>query len=140
MGGLLAGGTGLTPDARFEVVRRLYEAWGRADMPGPLECFHDDVEYVNPPGAIEPGTRTGVAEFARAGEKLLDAWEFWRAEPQDMRAEGDRVAVLVRYRARGRGSGAEIEGSESALFTFRDGKVARYEWFHGESDAFDALD
>jgi ketosteroid isomerase-like protein len=48
--------------------------------------------------------------------------------------------VQVRFRARGRGSGAEVEGSESALFTFRDGKVARYEWFHSETGAFEALD
>ena len=56
-----------------------------------------------------------------------------------MKADGDRVAVLVRFRARGRGSGAEVEGHESALFTFRDGKVVRYEWFHGETGAFEAL-
>ena len=47
--------------------------------------------------------------------------------------------MRVHYRARGRGSGAEVEGHESALFTFRDGKVVRYEWFHGETDAFEAL-
>ena len=50
------------------------------------------------------------------------------------------MAVLLRYRARGRGSGAEVEGRESALFTFRDGRVVRYEWFHGETGAFEALD
>jgi ketosteroid isomerase-like protein len=57
-----------------------------------------------------------------------------------MKTDGDRVAVVVRFRARGRGSGAEVEGRESALFTFRDGKVARYEWFHSETGAFEALD
>jgi uncharacterized protein len=122
-----------------EMVRRIYAAWAVGDIPGPLELFDDDVEYVNPPGAIEPGTRSGIAEFTRATEKLLEAWEFWQGEAEDTKAEGDRVAVLVRYRARGRGSGAEVEGRESALFTFRDGKVARYEWFHGEADAFEAL-
>lgn len=127
------------PERDAETVRRLYRAWAAGDIPGPLELFHDDVEYVNPPGAIEPGTRSGVAEFTRAGEKLLHAWEYWRGEPEEMKVEDDRVAVLVRFHARGRGSGAEVEGRESALFTFRDGKVSRYEWFHGEGDAFEAL-
>ena len=125
--------------SNVEVVRRIYSAWAAGDIPGPLELFHDDVEYVNPAGAIEPGTRTGIAEFTRAGEKLLDAWELWLGEAEELKAEGDRVAVLVRYRARGRGSGAEVQGRESALFTFREGKVVRYEWFHGEADAFEAL-
>ena len=127
-------------DHQVEIVRRLYANWAAGDVPGPVELFQDDVEYVNPAGAIEPGTRSGMAEFARAGAKLLESWEFWKAEPEEMRAEGERVAVVVRYRARGRGSGAEVEGRESALFTFRDGKVARYEWFHGEADAFEALE
>jgi ketosteroid isomerase-like protein len=126
-------------DRNVEIVQRIYAAWAVGDIPGPLELLDDDVEYVNPPGAIEPGTRSGIAEFTRATEKLLEAWEFWQAETEDTRAEGDRVAVLVRYRARGRGSGAEVEGRESALFTFREGRVARYEWFHGEADAFEAL-
>jgi ketosteroid isomerase-like protein len=129
----------VTSTGNTEVVRRLYAAWAAGDLPGPVEFFHDDVEYVNPAGAIEPGTRTGVAEFAGATEKLLESWEFWKGEPTHMKVVGDRVAVRVRFRARGRGSGAEIEGTESALFTFRDGKVARYEWFHGEGDAFEAL-
>jgi ketosteroid isomerase-like protein len=126
-------------DRNVEIVRRLYRAWAGGDVPGPHEYFHDDVEYVNPAGAIEPGTRSGVAEFARAGEKLLDAWEYWRGEPEEMKVAGDRVAVLVHFHARGRGSGAEVEGRESALFTFRDGKVARYQWFHDATDAFEAL-
>ena len=127
-------------DRNVEGVRRIYDAWARGDIPGPVELFDEGVEYVNPAGAIEPGTRSGVAEFARAGEKILEAWEFWEGRPQEMRADGDRVAVLVRFRARGRGSGAEVQGHESALFTFRDGKVVRYEWFHGETGAFEALD
>jgi ketosteroid isomerase-like protein len=45
----------------------------------------------------------------------------------------------VHYRARGRGSGAEVEGRESALWTLRDGRVVRYEWFHEPTDAFQAI-
>ena len=126
-------------DENIEIVRRIYRTWGRGDVPGPAELFHDDVEYVNPAGAVEPGVRYGRAEFTGAVEKVFEAWEVWQGEPEEVTAVGDRVAVVVRYRARGRGSGLEVAGRESALFTFRDGKVVRYEWFHGEADAFEAL-
>jgi hypothetical protein len=33
----------------------------------------------------------------------------------------------------------EVTGRESALFTLRDGKVVRYEWFHGPDGAHDAI-
>ena len=46
----------------------------------------------------------------------------------------------VRYRARGRGSGVEVEGRESALWTLRDGRVARYAWFHEPADALEAVE
>jgi ketosteroid isomerase-like protein len=52
---------------------------------------------------------------------------------------GDQVAVVVRYRSRGRTSGVEVEGRESALWTLRDGRAVRYEWFHGPEDALEAV-
>jgi uncharacterized protein len=122
----------------IEVVRRFYDAWVRDQYPGPVELMDPDIEYVNPPGAIEPGTRRGVAEFADAGEKLLESWDYWRAEPEEFTTVGDQVAVVVRYRTRGKGSGLEVEGRESALWTLRGGKVVRYEWFHGVADALEA--
>ena len=45
---------------------------------------------------------------------------------------------MVRYRARGRGSGVALEGRESALWTLRDGKVTRYAWFHEPAEALEA--
>ena len=121
-----------------EIVQRFYDAWARAEFPGPTELMDADIEYVNPPGAVEPGTRRGQAAFSTAVEKLFDGWESWQAEPEEFRAAGDQVAVVLRYRARGRGSGVEINGRESALWTFRDGKVARYAWFQEPGEAFEA--
>jgi uncharacterized protein len=123
----------------FEVVRSFYDAWAREELPGPAELMDPGIEYANPVGAIEPGTRRGRDAFARAVEKVFEAWEFWRAELEELQSVGDQVAVVVRYEARGRGSGVEIEGRESALWTLRDGRVVRYEWFHGPSDAFEAV-
>jgi ketosteroid isomerase-like protein len=117
----------------LEVARAFYEAMARDEFPA--DVIDPDVEYVNPPGAIEPGTRRGIEELRRVIEKVREGWETWRMEPQELTAVGDRVIVVIRYRARGRTSGVELEGLESALLTFRDGKITRYEWFHGPDDA-----
>lgn len=122
-----------------EIVRGIYHAWARNEIPGPEERFDPEVEYVNPGGAIEPGTRTGLAAFREATEKVFESWAEWRMEPEEFRAVGDQVAVVVGYRARGRTSGVEVEGRESALWTLRDGKVVRYEWFHTPEGAFEAV-
>jgi ketosteroid isomerase-like protein len=121
-----------------EVVRSFYRAWARNEFPGPVELMDADIEYVNPAGAIEPGTRRGVAAFSRAVERVFEGWETWQAEPEEFTPVGDQVAVVLRYRASGRGSGLEVEGRESALWTLREGKVTRYAWFHEAADALEA--
>ena len=121
-----------------EVVRRFYDSWSQDLFPGPVELMDPEVEYVNPPEAVEPGTRRGVSAFVDAIEKLLQSWEFWRAEIEEIRPIADQVAVVVSYRARGRGSGIDVEGQESALWTLSDGKVIRYQWFKGTEEALAA--
>jgi ketosteroid isomerase-like protein len=127
-------------EENVRVVRSFYDAWARDELPGPTDLMDPQIEYVNPAGAVEPGTRRGVAAFSRAVEKVFDAWKTWETEPEQFTAVGDQVAVVVRYRARGRGSGVEVEGRESALWTLRDGKVTRYAWFHEPADALEAAE
>ena len=126
-------------EENVEIVRSFYDAWARDELPGPVELMDPEIEYVNPAAAVEPGTQRGLAAFASAVERIFEAWESWRMEPEQFNAVGDQVAVVVRYRARGRGSGVEVEGRESALWTLRDGRVARYAWFHEPADALEAI-
>jgi ketosteroid isomerase-like protein len=124
-----------------EIVRSIYDAWARNDFPGPAHLLDAQIVYVNPPEAIEPGIRHGLPAFSRAVEQVfLDGgWESWRIEPERFTPFGDRVAVELRYRARGRGSGVEVEGRMSALWTVRDGKVVRFEWFLAPTGALEAV-
>lgn len=125
-------------DENVEVVRSFYDAFARGEFPD--EVIDQDVEYVNPVGAVEAGTRHGISAFRGAVEAVLEGWETWQMEPEQFTARGDQVAVVVRYRARGRTSGVELEGRESARLTLRDRKIVRYEWFHDPADALRADD
>jgi ketosteroid isomerase-like protein len=128
----------VTSQHNAEVVRRFYDVWAKDEFPGPLELMDPEIEYVNPAEAVEPGTRLGLSAFTKAVEKLLQSWEYWRADVEEIETVGDQVAVVVRYRTRGRGSGIDVEGRESALWTLRGGKVVRYEWFKRPEEAFEA--
>jgi ketosteroid isomerase-like protein len=122
-----------------EVVRALYDAWAREEFPGPTGLLDPEIEYVNPEGAVEPGTRHGIDEFVRAVEKVFEGWATWRMEPERFESVGNQVAVVLRYTAGGRSSGVEVEGRESALWTLRDGRVTRYAWFHDPEGALQAV-
>jgi uncharacterized protein len=121
-----------------EVVRSVYEAWARDELPGPAHLLDAQIEYVNPPGAVEPGIRHGLDAFSQAVRDAFEGWETRQIEPERFVPAGDRVAVVVRYRAHWRVSGVDVEAHESALWTVRGGKVVRYEWFHGPNDALEA--
>jgi ketosteroid isomerase-like protein len=125
-------------EANVEIVRGFYGAFARQEFPG--EVIDPEVEYVNPSGAVEEGTRHGVAAFREAVEQVFEGWASWHMEPEQFTAVGNQVAVVVRYRARGRTSGVELEGRESALLSLREGKVVRYEWFHEATDALRAAE
>jgi len=122
-----------------EIVKRLYDAWAGNELPGPIEILDTEIEYVNPDGAVEPGVRRGLAAFTAAIESVLEGWASWNMEPEQFRTVEDHVAVVIRYQATARTSGISINGRESALVTIRDGRIVRYEWFHGAEDALKAV-
>ena len=78
----------------------------------------------------------GVAAAFRA---WFESFDEFKIEAEDYSAHGDRVLVAMRQRARGRGSGLEIEQRFYQLFTLRDGKVFRFEEYSEEADAVKAL-
>ena len=74
MGGLLAATSEVMSNQNVEIVRRHLRGLGqREQIPGPLELLGRRHRVREPRGAIEPGTRSGVAEFTRAMEKMLEA-------------------------------------------------------------------
>jgi ketosteroid isomerase-like protein len=112
-----------------EIVRHIYEA-GLMDR-DPQELMKlatPDVEYVNPPYAVEPGVRRGLAAVARAMRAFGEVWESSRHELRQVYDFGDVVVVAVSWYVRGRGSEREIVNEEAHTWTLRDGRIARFEW------------
>jgi ketosteroid isomerase-like protein len=130
--------TAAVASANVELVRSIYAAWARGDFSS-TEWADPEIEYVNPEGAVEPGTRRGIDEFRGAVERVFEGWATWKMEPERFESLGNHVAVVVRYTARGRSSGATVEGRESAVWTLRNGRVVSYAWFHDPEGALNEV-
>ena len=52
---------------------------------------------------------------------------------------GDRVVSLLRLRAVGAGSGAVVERSDGIVWTFRDDKLFRVDYFNNQDEALEAV-
>jgi hypothetical protein len=71
-----------------EIVRSSYEAFARDEFP--MEVIDPEVEYVNPVGAVEEGTRHGLPAFRVAVEKVFEGRATWPMEPEQLTAVGTR--------------------------------------------------
>ncbi len=80
------------------------------------------------PGAI----RAGLLDW-------IKPWASYRAEVDRAIDCGDRVLVIYESIGRLEGSTAEVKLSAAEVWTFRDGKVVRWEIFPDRSDAFKAV-
>ncbi len=104
-----------------------------------LEEFVDpEIEWINAPGAIEPGPKHGYSGMNAVWENFRSAFEWLRAEPERLIEVGDQVVSLGTFRGRGRDSKLDVEVPYGVIVTLRDGKVVRWENFDEPSHALEA--
>jgi ketosteroid isomerase-like protein len=120
-------------EENVELVRRIYDAWDREESA--RDFIAEDVEYVNPSYAVEPGIRHGRASFRVVRESYED---FMIQIVEILDAGGDDVLVLARYTASGRGSGVPVEGEHGYVWTVRDRQAVRFQWFQSHREAYEA--
>ena len=116
-----------------DLVKRIYDAWDREESA--RDFISDDVEYVNPSYAVEPGIRRGRSAFRAVRDTYGD---FMLKVEKFIDAGGDRVVVLARYSGTGRASGIQMEGEQGFVWTVRDGQAVRFEWFNSHREALEA--
>jgi ketosteroid isomerase-like protein len=121
-----------------EIVRRIYGE-GLIDR-DPKRFVNDfaapDIEYVNPPEAVDPGIRRGRAEVMLALRRARQSSALYRHELHELFDLGDTVVAAVSRHA-GPASSSEIQ-EEAHTWTFREGKLARFERGPNLEDALEA--
>jgi ketosteroid isomerase-like protein len=118
-----------------DAVSRIFAVWEAEGSPVPSGLLDPEIEWVNPPDAVEAGTRQGIDAFGTAVDTLAATFDGVHVEIEELFDVGDRVVVVATLRGHGRGSGADIERRQGYIWTFRDGKAVRFEWFTTPDDA-----
>ncbi len=120
-------------EENVRLIRRIYDAWDRQESA--RKFIAPDVEYVNPPYAVEPGIRHGRKSFSIVRGTYED---FEVQVERFIDAGGDVVIVLARYSATGRGSGVPVEGEHGYVWTVQNGEAVHFRWFQSHREALDA--
>jgi ketosteroid isomerase-like protein len=123
-----------------DIVRRGFEGFNRGDIEAVVEMCHPAIEWFPPaelPGVSTYHRHQGVREAAR---DMLDVFGGLQAEPEELIDAVDLVVVLFRWRGHGRGSGVSLDlvGEQAAVFTMRNGKAIRAQWYIDRTDALEA--
>ena len=119
-----------------ETMRRAYEAFNRADIPGVLAAFDEQIEWNEPGGGNAPGgTFRGSASVGNDVFATVPAnFDEFQAEPERFIDAGDHVAVVGTFRGRGKG-GQSLEAPFVHVWEMRNGKAVRFR-NHVEADAW----
>ena len=118
-----------------EVVRRIHQAWNTGESPQALGLLADDIEWVNPPEAVETGTRQGADAFDAATRRVGESFTDVNLVIEELIDAGDRVVALGAMHARGRTSGIDSVRPQGYVWTLRDGQAVRFQWFNDQDEA-----
>jgi ketosteroid isomerase-like protein len=106
-----------------------YAALNRNDIPGALEAFDEQIEWIEP---VEfPGGRSchGIEDVTAHLSRARDRWAEGACEPERFIAAGDRIIAMCHVHVRLTGATEWIDGRLADVYTFRDGKVVQKRTF-----------
>ena len=120
------------PEGNVDVLRNVYGAFGRGDVPGVLSAFADDIEWNVAESIAYAGSGPyhGPQEVAeKVFARVIQDIEGFTVTPKEYFAEGDAVVVILHYSGTGAVSGKELDVDVVHAWDFRDGKATRFRQF-----------
>jgi ketosteroid isomerase-like protein len=126
-----------------EVVRRAYDAWNREDLDAFLSVVHPDAKWRG--DGVEDlfiGIKTlyqGHAGFREWWNAVHEPWDYFKSHVQRTFVGGDYVVTVVRFEAKGRESGAQVElPFLTNVMGLKDGLIVEFNAYYSLEEALKA--
>jgi ketosteroid isomerase-like protein len=97
-----------------------------------------DIEWVEDPRRADRRTYRGHEGVRESWERWLENFDEYGFEIERIVDCGEKVLSIAREEGRGTASGATIGQRIYGVYSFRDGKISRYEEFYEKRDALEA--
>jgi ketosteroid isomerase-like protein len=120
-----------------EWVRRSHDHFGRTGEPfleamdPAVEVYDHDIPDASNPYRGFDGVDRWLSDFA-------ESWDRYELQIERILDGGDQVVSLFRINAVGASSGVAVERGDAMVWTFRDGRVTRIDYFNDQHEALEA--
>jgi hypothetical protein len=127
-------------EANVQLIKRMFKAFGRGDIPAVLDMVAKDVDWQSPVSRNPPAhiswakpryTREEVASYFK---ELSDKVKPEQLEVLEFTAESNRVVVEGRNRGIAKSTGLAYEHDWVMVFTLHEGKIVRFRHYYDTAD------
>lgn len=122
------------------LVLASYESLNRGDVGAAMDALAEDAEWHESEELPDTGVYRGREAIRAFLTDFLASWERFHQTVEEVRQEGDRVAVVIHLRARGRGSAAAVDASYAHVWTISGGRGIRVDAFYDPAEALATLE
>jgi ketosteroid isomerase-like protein len=119
-------------EENVSVVRGMYEAFGRGDIPAVIAALDSKVEWWEAENFIYADGNPYVgpdAVLAGVFMRIGNEWEGFAVSPEEVLDAGSTVIGHGYYSGRFKKNGERIRAQFAHFFTFRDGKVVKFQQY-----------
>lgn len=121
----------------LEIAVQAFDAFNRRDIDTLLALATPD--YVLTSQLLDASAEFhGREGLERYYAMLTESWDEFRSVIEEYRDLGDHVLFLVRYTARGIGSGVTVDAPTGAVLDFRDSEISRVRLYVDRAEAWRA--
>ena len=114
-----------------EIAREMYESFNRGDIDAVVARMHDDIEWIEPEGAVEGGTYRGTeAVVTEIFAPIEDQFETFTVEVEQYMDCGETTVIVGQYTGT-TNAGDAFDIPYAHVARFEDGKLVR---FQGHTD------
>jgi ketosteroid isomerase-like protein len=115
------------------LLKSLYDAFGRGDIPTVLEAMSQDIRWYQAEGnPYMPGGQAWVGPEAVLNNlfmKLGAEWDRFAVHPRSFHDAGDSVIVEARYSGTYKATGKSMDAQACHIWDVKDGKVSRFQQY-----------
>jgi 2-(1,2-epoxy-1,2-dihydrophenyl)acetyl-CoA isomerase len=120
-----------------DLARSDYDWFNREHESPPT--WHPEGEYINAREDPDHAVHRGIDAIRKHVQGWVDSYPDLRVEPLEIRSNGNRVFVWVRFTGHGAESGASVEMELANVVTYEDGRIRRLEEYSDRAEALEAI-